>query len=706
MPYRLVVTEKPSVAQSIAKVLKVRNRKEGYLEGNGYFITWCVGHLVGLADSKEYDEKYEKWDLTDLPILPDPWKQAVNPGKVKQFHTVKALMSRPDVDVIICATDAGREGELIFRNVYHYAGCRIPFVRLWISSMEDSAISEGFRNLQPSQNYDALYQSALARSHADWLVGINATRLYTCRYHSLLRIGRVQTPVLAMLTERAEQIEHFQKTPYWNVHLTAEGLTVHREKIQKENEAEELAAKCRNHDLKIISVEKKQKSTPPPRLYDLTSLQRDANRYFGYTAQQTLDAVQSLYEKKLCTYPRTDSQYLTEDMRDTAQDLIRICTQLGLFPSCTNLVPDIDCCINSKKVSDHHALLPTREIYTADFSTLSEQEVNILLQIAMRLLCSTAPAHIYEETVITAECAEETFFCKGKTVLSNGWKMIEADFRKKAGKSMKMEEETEPFSFLPPVSENQELHNVSPEISQHFTSPPRPYTEDTLLSAMENAGREDFDKDTEKKGLGTPATRAGIIESLVSSGYVNRKGKNLIPTTEGQNLISVVPVPFKSPSMTADWENALLQIEKGALSADAFIAGITQMVRDLIASTPSPTAEQLRLFSSSAKAKDSVGVCPWCGSEVYDGKSSYYCSNRECRFCLWKKNKFLENLKQPMTKKLAQELLKKGRIHSKKLYSKRTGKIFEADLVLTRTVDREGNPTSSIQLDFGKSVRK
>lgn len=349
MSYRLVVTEKPSVAQSIAKVLKVRNRKEGYLEGNGYFITWCVGHLVGLADAKEYDEKYEKWDLKDLPILPDPWKQAVNSGKLKQFHTVKALMSRSDVDVIICATDAGREGELIFRNVYHYAGCRIPFVRLWISSMEDSAISEGFRNLQPSQNYDALYQSALARSHADWLVGINATRLYTCRYHTLLRIGRVQTPVLAMLTERAEQIEHFQKTPYWNVHLTAEGLTVHREKIQHENEAEDLAAKCQNQDLQIISVEKKQKSTPPPRLYDLTSLQRDANRYFGYTAQQTLDAVQSLYEKKLCTYPRTDSQYLTEDMRNTVQNLIRICAQLGLFPSSTDFVPDIDRCINSKK---------------------------------------------------------------------------------------------------------------------------------------------------------------------------------------------------------------------------------------------------------------------------------------------------------------------------------------------------------------------
>lgn len=706
MSYRLVVTEKPSVAQSIAKVLKVRNRKEGYLEGNGYFITWCVGHLVGLADAREYDEKYEKWDLKDLPILPDPWKQAVNSGKLKQFRTVKALMSRSDVDVIICATDAGREGELIFRNVYHYAGCRIPFVRLWVSSMEDSAISEGFRNLQPSQNYDALYQSALARSHADWLVGINATRLYTCRYHTLLRIGRVQTPVLAMLTERAEQIEHFQKTPYWNVQLTAEGLTVHREKIQSENEAEELSAKCQNQNLQIISVEKKQKSTPPPRLYDLTSLQRDANRYFGYTAQQTLDAVQSLYEKKLCTYPRTDSQYLTEDMRDTVQNLIRICAQLGLFPSSTDFVPDIDCCINSKKVSDHHALLPTREIYTTDLSTLPEPETNILLQIAMRLLCSTAPVHMYEETVITAKCAEETFSCKGKTVLSSGWKMIEADFRKKAGKSMKMEEEAEPFSSLPKVSENQVLHNVSPEISRHFTSPPKPYTEDTLLSAMENAGKEDFDKDTEKKGLGTPATRAGIIESLVSSGYVKRKGKSLIPTTEGKNLISIVPVPFKSPSMTADWENALLQIEKRTLSADTFIAGITKMVRDLVTSTPSPTAEQPQLFSSSVKTKDSVGVCPWCGSDIYDGKSSYYCSSRECSFCLWKKNKFLECLKQPMTKKLVQELLKKGRIHSKKLYSQRTGKMFEADLVLTRTVDKEGNPTSSIQLDFGKSARK
>lgn len=352
--------------------------------------------------------------------------------------------------------------------------------------------------------------------------------------------------------------------------------------------------------------------------------------------------MQSLYEKKLCTYPRTDSQYLTEDMRDTVQNLIRICAQLGLFPSSTDFVPDIDRCINSKKVSDHHALLPTREIYTADFSTLPEPEANILLQIAMRLLCSTAPVHMYEETVITAKCAEETFSCKGKTVLSSGWKMIEADFRKKAGKSMKMEEEAEPFSSLPKVSENQVLHNVSPEISRHFTSPPKPYTEDTLLSAMENAGKEDFDKDTEKKGLGTPATRAGI----------------------------------------------------------------TKMVRDLVTSIPSPTAEQLRLFSSSVKTKDSVGVCPWCGSDVYDGKSSYYCSSRECRFCLWKKNKFLENLKHPMTKKLAQELLKKGRIHSKKLYSQRTGKMFETDLVLTRTVDKEGNSASSIQLDFGRSARK
>lgn len=702
MSYRLVIAEKPSVAQSIAKVLKAKSRKDGYLEGNGYLVSWCVGHLVGLADAKDYDEKYEKWNLPDLPILPDSWKLVVSPGKTKQFKIVKDLMNHSDVAVIVCATDAGREGELIFRNVYYHANCKKPFVRLWISSMEDSAIAEGFRNLQPSQTYDNLYASALARSQADWLVGINGTRLYTCHYHTLLRVGRVQTPVLAMLAERSEQIDHFKKTPYWNVDITADGLTVSQEKIMNRQEAEELAAKCQGQDLQIKSIEKQRKSTAPPRLYDLTTLQRDANRYFGYTAQQTLDTVQSLYERKLCTYPRTDSQYLTEDMRDTTLHLIHtVCQVLPFSTSMQEAQTDVNRCINNKKVSDHHALLPTQEIYTADLSALADRERNILLLISMRLLCAVAPSHVYEDHIITAECAKEEFVSKGKAIVNNGWKQIEESFRQTVKIPSERSNGKEKISdIIPDLTEGQLFHNPTAELSTHYTTPPKPYTEDTLLSAMENAGRDEFDKDTEKKGLGTPATRAGIIETLVSSDYVKRKGKNLLPTEEGIHLVSILPDKLKSPSLTAEWENALMKIEKGELIPETFMREIIQMVKNLIATTPSPTSEQLQLFSSSGK--DAIGTCPWCGSEVYDGKSSYYCSNRECSFCLWKNNKFLESLKQPMTKKLAQGLIKNGRIHCKKLYSKRTGKIFEADLVLTKATDKDGKTFTRFQLEFMK----
>ena len=704
MPYRLILAEKPSVAQSIAKVLHVTNKKEGYLEGNGYLISWCIGHLIGLANAETYDEKYINWKKEDLPIIPNPWKQTVSPDKAKQFRILKELLNRKDVPEIICATDAGREGELIFRNVYYQAGCKKPFLRLWISSMEDSAILDGFSHLHPGTDYDNLYRSALARSQADWLVGINGTRLYTSLYGTLLRVGRVQTPVLAMLAERSEQIANFQKQPYWNLHLTAGELTVHREKIFNKEEADRLSTLCQGNPLEIRSIKQEERTAAPPRLYDLTMLQREANRYFGYTAQQVLDTVQSLYEKKLCTYPRTDSQFITEDMESSVYRLITECRRIFPFTAGSNQDIDIKRCINNKKVSDHHALIPTAEIAKADLSHLTAPERNILEQIAMCLICATGKKHRYQETSIIAVCNGEEFTAKGKTILDNGWKETEQCFRKKLNNTEK--ENAEDPESLPFVQNGQNMGNAAIQITNHFTSPPKAYTEDTLLAAMETAGNDNFDKDTEKKGLGTPATRAGILEKLVKSGYVNRKGKNLIPTQEGMNLVSVMPEPLKSPIMTAEWENTLMKIERSEVSDEAFLSGIIHMINELVTTTSAPLPEKKQLFPTSTNSSDSIGTCPWCGSRVLDGKSSYYCSDRNCGFCLWKKSNYLEKMKCSMTRKLATALLKNGRSHMKSLYSARTGKTFDADLVLTETVDKNGARIASFQLEFPNSKSK
>ena len=703
MSYRLILAEKPSVAQSIAKVLNVVNKKEGYFEGNGYLVSWCIGHLIGLANAETYDEKYINWKKEDLPIIPDPWQQIVSPDKAKQFRTLKELLNRKDVTEIICATDAGREGELIFRNVYYKTGCKKPFLRLWISSMEDSAILDGFEHLRSGSDYDNLYRSALARSQADWLVGINGTRLYTTLYGTLLRVGRVQTPVLSMLAERSKQIANFQKQPYWNLHLTSGTLTVHREKIFSKEEAHRLLALCQGNPLKIHSVNREEKIMAPPRLYDLTTLQREANRYFGYTAQQVLDTVQSLYEKKLCTYPRTDSQFLTEDMESSVYSLISDCRYIFPFAAESNSFIDVKRCINNKKVSDHHALIPTAEIAKADLSLLTAPERNILEQIAMRLVCATGKKHHYQETSIIAICNGEEFTAKGKTILDNGWKETEQCFRNSHSNAKGNAEDTEP---LPSVQNGQNMGNAAVQITDHYTSPPKAYTEDTLLAAMETAGNDSFDKDTEKKGLGTPATRAGILEKLVKSGYVIRKGKSLLPTQDGMNLVSIMPDELKSPTMTAKWENTLMQIERGEVSAETFLSGIINMVKELIATTPAPSLKEKQRFSTSEKASDSIGNCPWCGSPVLDGKSSYYCSDRNCGFCLWKKSSYLERMKCSMTRKLATELLKNRRSHMKNLFSSRTGKTFDADLLLTETVDKNGSRIASFQLDFPNSKNK
>ncbi len=700
MSYQLVIAEKPSVAQSIASVLGAKNKKDGYIEGNGYLVSWCVGHLVGLCDASAYGEQYDKWNRETLPILPDKWKYEVSRAKHKQFRILKELMKRSDVTELICATDAGREGELIFRQVYYHAGCTKPFLRLWISSMEDKAIREGFRTLRPGSNYDNLYRSALARSQADWMVGINSTRLFTCLYGTLLRVGRVQTPVLAMLCERNSQIENFKKQPYWNVHLTCGNLTVHKEKIFDKTEADHLQKICNGNIFTITSVKNEQKSIAPPRLYDLTTLQREANRYYGYTAQQTLDFTQSLYEKKLVTYPRTDSQFLTDDMAGTAENMVSLIqSQFGFGSSVYPWNPDIKRVINNSKVTDHHAIIPTVEIGKGHLTELSQGEKDILILIAQRLLCATAPRHIYMETRITAECAGTEFSSKGKTVTENGWKSVEAAFRRTLKNKEQDASENEPE--LPVVNEGQFFTDVQASITDHFTTPPKPYTEDTLLSAMETAGNDHFDEDTEKKGLGTPATRAGILEKLVTSGYAKRKGKSLIPTDAGINLVAVMPEHLKSPKMTAEWENTLMQIERGEVTDSTFLQGISNLVTELVSSHASINNEEKNRFASSTE-KESIGSCPRCQSPVHEGKSNYYCSNRECSFCLWKNSAYLNNLKKPMTKKMAAEFLLKGRVHGKGLYSSRTGKTFDADIVLTETTDKDGKPVASFKLEFNK----
>lgn len=696
---QLVIAEKPSVAQSIAKVLGATKRNDGYLEGNNYLVSWCVGHLVELSPADVYDKKYERWTKEDLPILPHSWSYQVSSGKSKQFSILKKLMFRQDVSEIICATDAGREGELIFRQVYYQTGCKKPFLRLWISSMEDKAILEGFSSLRPGSDYDNLYRSALARSQADWLVGINSTRLFTCLYGTLLRVGRVQTPVLSMLCDRSDQIEHFVKQPYWNVHLDCPGFTLHREKIFSIQDADDLVERCQNNTVTITSVRNEKKSTAPPRLYDLTTLQRESNRYYGYTAQQTLDYTQSLYEKKYVTYPRTDSQFLTDDMADTALHMISLvkehfCFDSSVYPG----EPDIKRVINNSKVSDHHAIIPTAEIANHQLSALSKGEADILLLIAQRLLCATAPKYQFEETVINAICADEEFTAKGKTVLDEGWKAVETAFRRR----LKQNDSSDSAPVLPKLSEGNTFSNVTARVTDHFTSPPKPFTEDTLLSAMETAGNEDFEKDTEKKGLGTPATRAGILEKLVKSGYVQRKGKNLIPTPDGKNLIAVMPSSLKSPKMTAEWENTLMQIEHGTVTDHAFLTGICNLVTSLVKEYSHPAPEEQNRFSGSSD-KESIGNCPFCQSAVYEGKAAYYCSNHDCSFRLWKDNIFLNKLKKPMTKKMATAFLQDGRIHAKGLYSSRTGKSFDADIILTESTDKNGHRIASFNLEFPNS---
>ena len=677
MSVQLVIAEKPSVARSIAAVIGAAEKQNGYWQGGGYLVSWCIGHLVSFAEAGQYDEKYCKWRYEDLPILPQPWQFIVPDEKKQQFEVLRALLNRPDVDSVTAATDAGREGELIFRFVYQMAGCTKPVKRLWISSMEDAAIREGFANLCPDSDYDALYQSALCRAKADWLVGINATRLFSVLYHKTLTVGRVQTPTLKMLVDRDAKILRFQKERYYTVGIQSGSLKADSGRIASMDEADTLKNACAGASAICSSVKREKKTEQPPKLYDLTTLQREANRLFGFTAKQTLDYAQQLYEKKLLTYPRTDSQYLTEDMGQTAQHLVS--DLLGLLPFAQGLAltAEVGRVLNSKKVSDHHAILPTAEFVKQGFAGLAESECKLMNLVCSKLLCAVAAPHEYETVTAVFSCAGSEFAAKGKTVLVPGWKEIDQRFRS----TLKADTEEEVLNTLPKLAEGQNF-SVTTDISEHFTSPPKAYTEDTLLSAMERAGAEDMPENAERKGLGTPATRAAILEKLVQMGFVQRKGKQLVPTKDGINLAVVLPEILTSPALTAEWENRLTEIAKDNADPDEFMAEIETQVRQLVRTYSCISADKQNLFQSERVI---IGKCPRCGENVYEGKKNFYCGNRGCQFVMWKNDHFFEQRKKAFTPKIAAALLKNGKAKVKGLYSEKTGKTYDATVLLADT---------------------
>ncbi len=664
--YRIVIAEKPSVAMSIATVLGATARKEGHMEGGGWLVSWCVGHLAGLAEPAAYDPRYDKWRREDLPILPENWRFTIGRDKREQFDVLRTLLRREDVSEVVNACDAGREGELIFRTAYHLAGCTKPMKRLWISSMEDSAIREGFANLRPGHDYDGLHQAALCRQKADWLVGINATRLFSVLYGRTLNIGRVMSPTLALIAQREAEIAVFEPVPFYTVELTCGGMTVTGERIAAKEDAAAIAAACGGSTASVQTVERREKSERPPALYDLTTLQRDANRALGYTAQQTLDYLQALYEKKLCTYPRTDSRYLTDDMEGTVPALVSAAAVICGLDAPGDVLASQVC--SSGKVTDHHAVVPTRSAADADIAALPLGEREILRLVALGLLRAVCPSHRYAETAVTVECGGHSFTTKGKTVLDVGWKAYA--------------EPTKDAALPDDLAQGQTLAVDAVQVKEGKTTPPKHYTEDTILASMESAGAEDMPEDAERKGIGTPATRAAILEKLVATGLVERKTArkitSLVPTQAGSSLVAVLPEALQSPLLTADWEQRLGQVERGELSPEDFMEGIAAMVKELV-KTYQPVPGTAVLFPSEREA---VGPCPRCGGAVSESKKGFFCENRECRFVLWKDSKFFSAKKKTLTKTVAAALLNKGRVKLTGCYSEKTGKTYDATVVL------------------------
>ena len=688
---KLVLAEKPSVAMSLSKVIGANQRGDGYMEGNGYLVSWCVGHLVELSQPEAYDEKYAKWRYDDLPILPDHWRYQVSASTKKQFGILKKLMQRKDVESLICATDAGREGELIFRLVYHQCGCKKPVERLWISSMEDSAIREGFQKLRPGTEYDALYEAALCRERADWIVGINATRLFSCLYGQTLNVGRVMTPTLAMVVMRDAAIRAFKPEPFYSAELKFRDFQAGGERMKEKAEAEKLVAECCQAGSAIITkVEQKEKSEKPPALFDLTSLQREANRQLGFTAQQTLDYTQALYEKKLVTYPRTDSRYLTDDMAPLVSELVSVIQQSFQIQADVPAPVNAAQVINSKKVTDHHAIIPTKTAASYDISSLPSGEQAILTMLAVRLICAVGTPCLYAETVVEAECAGQKFRTKGKTATDIGW-------RRYAGKPSEEAEKNAGAGELPELSEGMTLELARVDLKEGKTSPPKRFTEDLLLSAMESASSDEFPAGVERKGIGTPATRAAIIEKLVQKGFIERRGdkktKYLCSTDKGNALVTVVPEQIQSPSMTADWEEKLLKIEHGEYDSDAFMGEISSMVSGLVKTYEAVKGANV-LMQPECKV---IGSCPACGSDVCETANGWFCRDKSCKFALWKENRFFQTLGKQMTEELAKQLVNQGKARLTHCYSKKSNRYYDT----TVHVETGEDGAAAFKLEFG-----
>ena len=693
----LVIAEKPSVAQSYAKNLSAYKKQDGYMEGENCLVSWCLGHLAEYARPEEYDERYAKWQFDDLPIIPEKWKLQVSADKKKQFSVLKELMNREDIEYLVNGCDAGREGELIFQRVYDLSGCRKPVRRLWISSMEDEAIRNGFHEMKNAGFYSNLCMAAVCRAQADWLIGMNATRAYTTKYYKKLVVGRVQTPTLAMLTERQDRIEHFQKETFYRVELTDGKLVAVSENITNKADAELLAALCDGSEAIITELKREQKKVSPPKLYDLTSLQREANRYFGFTAKKTLDLLQELYEEKLVTYPRTDSRFVTEDMIGTVEELAGKMPLMLPFVEYGQLGHNIKRVVNNAKVSDHHAILPTKEAVEKGIMDLPVDKKNLMILIGQQVLQAVGEDYLYEQTDVTVNCQKNEFTARGKTAVQMGFKDVEKAFRSHCVKTEKEDSDRQleiPYGY----QKGMQIFNVKAETSIHYTSPPKSFNEDTLLAAMETAGNKEFDEKTEKKGLGTPATRASTIEKLVASGYAQRKGKQIIPTAEGRELIRVMPENLKSAGLTAEWENRLLLMERGELNGEQFMDDIVTMLEEILNGCRKIPEEERNRFQT---AKELIGKCPVCGSDIFEGKRNFYCSNRQCDFALWKDNRFLEGMEKKLDKKMAKELLDKACTHVKGLYSKKKDARFDADLLMTL---ENGKP--KFHLEFPKRKHK
>ncbi len=683
----LIITEKPSVAKMIADVLYAKEKKEGYYQGTDYMVSWCIGHLVEFAPAHQYNEGYAKWKYEDLPISPAQWQYVVSEKTQKQFSVLQKLMNDKRVETVICATDAGREGELIFRLVYEKCRCGKPVKRLWISSLEASAIRNGFNKLKDGQEYDRLYKAALCRAQADWLVGINATRLFSLMYNQKLNVGRVITPTLALIVNREATIASFHSESFYNVQI-GKGFLAKTERIDTREEAEKICAACDQQTAIVKKIVQKSKTEKPPKLYDLTTLQRDANRIYGYTAQQTLDYAQSLYEKKLITYPRTDSCYLTSDMAGELSTLVKLTMNELYIGKDPDAMVHIDQVIDDRKVTDHHALIPTQAILRADVESLPMGERDILNLIAVRLACAVGDAHVYEETTVTLDCAGYTFTVTGSVVQNMGWQKPQTSLFIRDGN--RIMQKTEQLRMLPEMEEGQRIPSVLAVVKKGKTTPPKHFTEDTLLSAMETASAEDMPKDAERKGLGTPATRAGVIEKLVNVGLIQRKAENkvkhLLPTAKGTSLIAVLPEALRSAQMTAEWEQRLKRIERGEVDAEDFLYDINTMLGTLV-NTAQPVPNADILFPSD---RTKLGNCPKCGAPVSETAKGFFCENLKCYFGLWKDNRFLVSKGRPPTAQMMMTLLRDGQIHLTGLYSEKTKKEYNAILVME--TEEDGSP--------------